>query len=108
MTCNDQDAAGTLCQVLKEALADGQQGPVVALEDGGGGHHKLGLRVHLRQLIKALTNPGPPNQARSQPRTSRGMLRAHGLVLGSCFQAFVLLVSVNPAVKCRCTVGLIR
>ena len=41
------DAAATLCQVLKEALADGEQGPVVALQDGGGGHHELGLRVHL-------------------------------------------------------------
>lgn len=63
MICSHQEAAGTLCQVFKEALADGEQGPVVALEDGGGGHHELGLRVHLGQLIKALTNPGPPHQA---------------------------------------------
>ena len=52
--------ANTLCQVLKEALADSEQGPVVALEDGGGRHHQLGLWVHLRQLIQALTNPASP------------------------------------------------
>ena len=70
MSCSHKDAAATLCQVFKEALADGEQGPVVALQDGGGGHHQLGLRVHLRKLIQALTNPAPPNQARSEPSTS--------------------------------------
>lgn len=67
---SDQDVAVTLCQIFKEALADSEQGPVVALEDGGGGHHQLGLRVNLRKLVKALTNPAPPNQARSESSTS--------------------------------------
>lgn len=65
--CSHQGAEATLCQVFKEALADSEQGPVVALEDGGGGHHQLGLRVNLRHLIQALTNPGPPSQAQSGP-----------------------------------------
>ena len=44
----------TLSQVLKEALADSEQGPVVVLEDGGGWHHELGLGVHLGHLIQTL------------------------------------------------------
>ena len=47
----------TLSQVVKEALADGQQGPVVALEDGRGGHHQLGVGIQARELIQPLCYP---------------------------------------------------
>ena len=80
MSCSHQDAEATLCQVFKEALANGEQGPVVALEDWGGGHHQLGLRVHLRKLIQALTNPAPSNQAR---------FTWHDLLASSCLSAML-------------------
>ena len=47
----------TLSQVLKEALANGQQGPVVLLQDGSGRQHQLCIAVQLRNLIKALCQP---------------------------------------------------
>ena len=50
-------AVDTLCQILKEALADSQQWPVVVLQYRGGGHHELSIGVQLGQLIQALTNP---------------------------------------------------
>ncbi len=50
---------GTLSQVFKEALGDSEQGPVVVLEDGGGGHHQLCLGLHLWHLLQALSQPAP-------------------------------------------------
>ena len=49
----------TLSQVFKEALGDSEQGPVVVLEDGGGGHHQLCLGLHLWHLLQALSQPAP-------------------------------------------------
>lgn len=47
----------TLSQVVKEALADGQQGPVVALEDGRGRHHQPGAGIQAGELVQPLCYP---------------------------------------------------
>ena len=47
----------TLSQVVEEALADGQQGPVVALEDGRRRHHQLGAGVQAGELVQPLCYP---------------------------------------------------
>ena len=47
----------TLSQVVEEALADSQQGPVVALEDGRGRHHQLGIGIQAGELIQPLCYP---------------------------------------------------